>query len=149
MSPEEGNTEQPKHTDQDNTKNRNTQDAMATVIQVGESGSFPHQLDRGYATSSIPITHAMAKAISSATSGATPNTTTMTVTVPMNARPSSKVVLNDTIAAIKRKQKVLDMKKFTGGEPHPLTSTLPFLSWIEGEFLFEAWFCLYSSHCWS
>lgn len=113
MSPEEGNTEQSEHTEQDNTKTRNTEDAMATVIQVGESGSFPHQLDRGYATSAIPITHAMVKAISSATSG----TASMTVTVPMNARPSSKVVLNDTIAAIKRKQKVLDMKKFTGGEP--------------------------------
>ncbi|RPB28483.1 hypothetical protein L211DRAFT_388802 [Terfezia boudieri ATCC MYA-4762] len=142
MSPEEGNTEQPEHTEQDNTKTRKTEDAMATVIQFGESGSFPHQLDRGYTTSAIPITHAMAKAISSATSGTTSNKTTMTVTVPTNARPSSKVVLNDTIAAIKRKQKVLDMKKFTGA---PTAGLDPEAGFVIPENFASVWNGVYRS----
>lgn len=88
---------------------------MAQVISVGDSLPFPHHLDKGHTVLSLSMAHTTPKTIPfnpKATS------TTMTNTAPTHARTSSKVLVHDHIAAIKRKQKVMDMKKFTGGGPH-------------------------------
>lgn len=81
--------------------NNTKHDEMARVLQVGEARPLTHQHEKNGSSSSTQIstTHTASKAISA------------------SSRAGSKVVINDTLAAIKRKQKVLDMKKSTGGGP--------------------------------
>lgn len=93
---------------------------MAQVISVGDSLPLPHQHDKGHTILSLSMVHTTPKSMPFNVKAAP---TTITMTASNQARASSKVLIHDTIAAIKRKQKVLDMKKFTGGGPHLLLSS--------------------------
>lgn len=128
MLPETGQTQ---HTQKDTTDDKfeNKEHKMARVIPVGEPRPFPYQHDTITQTTNASL---VLPPISPPTTASTSTSTTMTMTPPpLHTRTTSKVVLNDTIAAIKRKQKVLDMKKFTGGglhlQPPPYNHPVPAL----------------------
>ena len=124
---EEGNTTDSRHGDlepeNNNPKSHNTNSSyttsnsdgeMAQVISVGDSLPLPHHHDKGRTVLSLSMVHTTPKTIPFNAKAMS----TMTITAPTHPRTSSKVLIHDTIAAIKRKQKVMDMKKFTGGGPH-------------------------------
>lgn len=117
---EEGSTGQTQHTQQDTTddKSENKDHKMARVIPVGEPRPFPHQHETLTQTNNTSVT------LPPIVPSTATSTATMMTVPQMHTRTISKVVLNDTIAAIKRKQKVLDMKKFAGGGLHPLPITV-------------------------